>query len=422
MKKITYLLIGFLAISLFQCTKDFGTINLTYHKATAIYGDLDEIRSRTPLISPVKEIKDPGKIFVGDNLLLIGEEGEGIHVIDNSEPSQPNHLLFLEIPGNKEFIMKDQVLYAESYYDFLKIDLTNPQQPRIISRLENAFVEEFTNAQGEVLIGFDFEEVTETFKVGSVVANTIQSGGDNIFFFDYANRLIPPSAVPASFAGNSQSGNGTVNRIALHKEHLYVVSRSTMTIIKDNDQLEFVNQQWLGSDLETIFPHGEFLFVGAQSSMTMYSVVDPTLPVMVSSFWHANSCDPVLPSGDAAYVTLRTGDEQRCPGDINALVVLDISQISNPIERQELEMQSPYGMALIGDLLFVGEGANGLHIFDATDPHQLVSIKHDHSVTAYDIMAHPSQNDIILITGPDGLGQYQINGETTLNLIHQIGL
>ena len=72
-------------------------------------------------------------------------------------------------------------------------------------------------------------------------------------------------------------------------------------------------------------------------------------------------------------------------------------------------MRSPYGMAMIDSKLFVGEGENGLTIFDATNKLELVEVLHDGSIQAFDVMEHPTRNDLILIAGPNGLEQYIIN-------------
>ena len=418
MKKYFALLL--LLSCLLSCNKDFGSVEVTYKKATAIYGDIDAVR-QTPLSDGPKSIENPGKIFVADHLILIGEEEKGIHVIDNTNPTSPQNVSFITIPNNREFFVKMPYLYAESQYDMLKIDISNPNQPILISRIEEAIAEEMTNERGETLIGFNFETVTEKFKVDTDVANTVQNDLDNYIYFDYARQIIPTSAVPASFAGNSGDGNGSVNRIAVHNEHVYAISRSHMTVYKDGGSFEKVSDAWLGSDMETIFPHNKHLFIGSQSSMTIYGLNNPENPEFVSGFWHATACDPVYPVDDVAYVTLRTGDFTNCPGDENALIVLDISTIQAPQEVQEITMSSPYGMTLINDLLYVGEGANGLRIFDVTDRKKPVQLTHDKSVTAYDVIAHPTKSDVLLIAGPDGLSQYQIDGDQSMDLLNQIG-
>lgn len=407
MRQHLFLLLLAVAI-LHSCTEDLGTVDVTYTKATAIYGDLNQVRN-TPLLDAPKEIDNPGKIFVSNDFLLIGEEEKGIHVIDNSDPNNPTPARFVNIPGNREFYVKGNTLYAESYYDLVKIDLSDVQQPTLVSRLENAFGEELVNAKGEVLIGFNFEQVTESMKPSNPVRQQ-PWGQQEIYYYDYAQTLIPPSAVPASFAGSSGGAIGSVNRIATVDEYVYVVSRAKLNTFRDNGTLELVASDYVHNSMETIFPDGDRLFVGTRNSMEVFSIINRAQPQQVGSFFHANSCDPVYPDGDVAYVTLRTGDFADCPGDVNALLVLDINDVGFPTQIQEIVMESPYGMSLLADKLYVGEGANGLKVFDATDRRNLKLETSDPKVEAYDIIRHPNRTDLILIAGTNGLQQYKIDG------------
>lgn len=415
------LLLLFLPIGLLltSCSKDLTRVEVTYTEATAVYGDLTEIRA-TPLIGEMQEVVNPGKIFTSAEVLLIGEEGKGIHVIDNSNPENPVTTAFINVPGNREFFVRDNTIYAESYYDMVKIDISNLQQPQLVDRVENAFASEFIDEQGRTLIGFEFERVTKKLDPSDNVYNMVVDGQDQFIYYDFNQRLIPESAVPASFAGSSNSSIGSVNRIAYYKDHVYVVSRSVLSTFSDAGKFELLNSNATGWEMETVFPHQDRLFVGTRQSVDIYDLSDLANPQQVGNFWHATSCDPVYPDGDVAYVTLRTGDISNCPGDENALVVLDINNIQTPQSIQEITMESPYGMTLIGDQLFVGEGANGLKIFDATNRKDIELAKHDESIEAYDVIAHPTRADMVLIAGPNGLGQYAVEGGTDLGLVSQI--
>ncbi len=58
--------------------------------------------------------------------------------------------------------VKGDILYAESHYDLLKIDLSDKNNPRITSRAKDAFAnsENFKDQAGNTLIRFDFEQIT----------------------------------------------------------------------------------------------------------------------------------------------------------------------------------------------------------------------------------------------------------------------
>lgn len=404
MKSLT-ILSFFCLLVLTSCEDELGSnTTVTYTKATAVYGDLNIIR-QTPLKGTARQILNPGKIFISNNQLLIGEEGSGIHIIDNTNPENPVNTAFINIPGNKEFYIHEDQLYAESYYDMLKIDISNINEPILTSRAENAFSQELKNQNGETLIGFNFEEVTE--KVSQDWNYFDQLSKNNTIYFDYQSSIIPSSNVPASFAGNSQQGIGTINRIAFSNDHVYVIGHAKLSTFEDNGALELVNSSWHPWELETIFPHDDKLFIGTQSSMEVYDISNASSPQHISVFNHANACDPVLPVENTAYVTLRSSGTT-CPGDDNTLFALDISRIESPQVAQEIPMESPFGMSMIGDKLYVGEGENGLKIFDASEKQNLKLITWDKSIQAYDVLAHPTRTDLILVAGPEGLNQYRI--------------
>lgn len=426
------LMLFFLPLLLFSaCSKDFGTIKVTYQKATAIYGNLEEIRN-TPLVGIAQaNIENPGKIFVSDQFLLIGEEGKGIHVLDNTNAEAPQPLYFMNIPGNREFFVKDNTIYGESYYDVVKIDISDITAPKLVSRLKNAFLtDEVLNNKGEALVGFDFQEVTEEVALGSPIHQ--QASENNIVYFNHINSIIPPSAVPASFAGNSNSTSGTVNRITTYKDFVYFISFQKITTFQDNGQLALMSSTSVGNgDMETIFTKDNQLYIGARSSMLILGLENPEQPQMVGFFSHPNSCDPVYPYEDVIYLTLRSGDFGGCFGDQNALWVLEATSLNNNVggwqvnqnirTLQQIDMKSPFGMTMIGDKLYVGEGANGLKIFDATNRRNLSLLSWDKSVQAYDIIPHPSRTDLILIAGPRGLGQYKISNNNSFDLLSWVG-
>lgn len=409
MKKLMLAILVCNTIIFSSCNKDITTSEITYTKATAIYGDLSELRD-LPLNADVRELVNPGKIYVSEDLLLIGEEKEGIHVYDNTDPEHPNAISFIQIPKNKEFYVEGNTIYAESHYDMLKIDISNKQSPRLVNRIENAFANDLKNEQGESVVDFEFEVITEEIQEDTPIWSIITN--NETVFLDFNNRLIPSSAVPSSFAGSSGSSIGTVNRIAVLNDYVYVIGFQAIAVFKDDQELEFRSSSQVGWRMETIYPQQNALFVGTQTEMQILDISNPEAPDPIGWFQHGRACDPVLPVGNIAYVTLRTGDDMNCPGDENALVVVNTSNLRNPFQVQEVVMESPYGMTLIGDKLYVGEGANGLKIFDATDRDNIVEIKHDTSVQAYDIIAHPFRQDLILIASPNGFGQYEIDAAT----------
>jgi hypothetical protein len=81
----------------------------------------------------------PGKIMTYGNYLLVTEKGKGIHVIDNSIPSNPQVMGFLAIAGCTELHFRNPILYTDNFGDLISVDLTDLTQPRVIQRLAGGF-------------------------------------------------------------------------------------------------------------------------------------------------------------------------------------------------------------------------------------------------------------------------------------------
>ncbi len=394
-------------MSIISCTKDYGKVEVTYQEATAIYGDIEAIRSQ-PLNETIREITNPGKIYLGNDVILIGEEQEGIHVIDNSDPINPTSVNFINIPGNKEFFVKDNKIYAETYYDVVKIDFSDIHNAVLDSRAEYVFQDLWKNGE-QTLIGFSYKEVTTTLDQKDDFYQQVLA--ENEIYLDYAKNIIPKSALPSSFAGSGSNVSGTANRVTYTKEHVYIIGNNSMYIVADHSQgLKKVDSKTnIGDGVETIFPFEDNLYIGSRSAVNIFNISDPKQPIEAYEFEHATACDPVLPADGVAYVTLRTADFSACPGNTNSLLVLDTRDIYDVEQKKEIAMSSPFGMTIIGDDLYIGEGDNGLKIFDISNKYEPELKKSLDNIIAYDVIPHPTISNLILTTGLDGVSQYMIN-------------
>lgn len=72
-----------------------------------------------------QQLKDPGKIYSYKNYLLVGERNEGIHVFDNSDPKNPKAVGFIQIVGNSDMAIKNDVLYADHMGNLVAIDISD---------------------------------------------------------------------------------------------------------------------------------------------------------------------------------------------------------------------------------------------------------------------------------------------------------
>jgi hypothetical protein len=400
------------------CNKDICQREVTYIKGIPIYQDLDALRIPVVNRAPI-EITQPGRIFVSGHLLFVSEEDLGIHVIDNQDPTAPQPINFIPVPGNNELVVLDNDrLLVDSYYDILVLDVSDPRQVKELSRNEAVFPMPERNVEGHVLTGFDFVQVTEKVDCRSLFFD------DQVYYFDHNDQVIAPTAVPTAFSGASSSDgqkiSGALSRMTAVDDHLYVINgTSVRTFELQGDDVLPVGEQYAGFNIETIIAQEDHLFMGSANSMSIFDISNPAQPTWVSEFWHPTACDPVYPSGDVAYVTLRSGNT--CEGEVDELLVISISNIFQPQLVRSIPMREPYGLTLSKDRLVVCEGASGMVVFDVSDRQAPVQIAEDRSFTAYDVIEHPEMPGVMLVVGPDGLHQYHLSETYDFDELSVIG-
>ena len=209
---------------------------------------------------------------------------------------------------------------------------------------------------------------------------------------------------------NDIGTSGSLARFAIAGNYLYTVELEELKIfnISDEKSPEFVKQINPGFGIQTIFSQGNYLFLGSQWGVYIYDITSPENPIEISIYSHIYSCDPVVVSGDYAYSTLNSSGP--CGRGFDQLEVINISDKSNPYNVNTILMESPKGLGISGDLLFVCD--NGIKVFRLTDPANPSYIRTE-DVDANDVI--PIDN-MLIVTANSGLYIYDINtsGELTL--------
>lgn len=221
-------------------------------------------------------------------------------------------------------------------------------------------------------------------------------------------------------AVNPQTGiGGSMARFAITGNTLYIVSKQSLEVYNITDAANPVKAvtKDMSVGIETIFPYQNRLFIGANDGMYIYNNSAPDNPSFLTKYTHIQSCDPVVVQGNYAYVTLRGGVACRNWVTQSTLDVVDVSDPSNPQLVNSQIMQSPYGLGVSGNKLFVCEGDNGFKILDVTDPQLPIVKQHFKELTSYDVIA---RNNQLIITGTKGLFQYKFNDQDEVELLSKI--
>lgn len=87
----------------------------------------------------IKPIVNGGKIYVYQDFAFQVEVGEGIHIMNISDLNNPTKIGFIKIPGCSEISIQNNVLYTNNFSDLVGINLSDIQNPKVISRIEKVF-------------------------------------------------------------------------------------------------------------------------------------------------------------------------------------------------------------------------------------------------------------------------------------------
>lgn len=409
MKKFLMAAIGcaavcFIVFFLQGCLKD--KVTHTYTILRPIYQTKEVVKANIKSNEP-KGIESPGKIFIYDNYIFLNEPDKGVHVIDNTNPSNPVDKAFIDIPGNEDIAVKGNTLYADMYGDLVSIDISDPLHAKLLKTLPGVFPERnylggFATNNNMVVVGWERKDTTVEESLSS-------DKGYLVLAFSNA----PTPQLLASAAAKSAGIGGSLARFSIVKDYLYAVDHHNLmsVLISDPNNPKVAGNWFAGFDIETIYPMKDKLFLGSMDGLYIYDISSPAAPVAKGNFVHARACDPVVADDNYAYVTLKAGTT--CGPTNNELQIIDIKDVMNPSLLKTYPMTGPSGLSKDGNALFICDGKDGLKIYDAADYSKLRIIKQVSNIEPVDVIAW---NKNALVVTKDGLYQYDYSNLDNIHL------
>lgn len=349
----------------------------TFQANSPVYMTYEDLRAAVKQENP-RDIKNPGKIYFKDNYLFVNETMKGVHVLDVHDPSDPEKVAFISIPGNVDIAVKENVLYADSYVDLVAIDISDLDQIKEVARSEDIFpyilppydqeyrVAEVDKEKG-VVLEWELKEIRQEFKridYPVYYYNTFSEKAS----LDMLNFTAATGGVGGG-GGTTFGVGGSMARFGLYGDFLYVVDRSNLYTfnVAHVDNPVSLGTKNIGWDIETLFIYNQHLFFGTTTGMLVYNLEVEQNPSYVSRYTHITSCDPVVVQNDIAYVTLRDGGF--CGSAVNRLDVLEMKDNYTKINLvASHSMANPHGLGIDGDILFICDGEAGLKVYNASDP------------------------------------------------------
>ncbi len=86
-----------------------------------------------------RDYENPGKIYKYGNYTFQMDRGNGIHVINSSDPSNPKKVKFIQVLGCTDISIKDNILYTNNFKDLISLNISDINNVTLSARNKNAF-------------------------------------------------------------------------------------------------------------------------------------------------------------------------------------------------------------------------------------------------------------------------------------------
>lgn len=224
---------------------------------------------------------------------------------------------------------------------------------------------------------------------------------------------------------------GSYSRLMPIGNFLYAINNEDLATfdISDRNNPVLMDRQDVGFRIENLFYQDSILFIGSSQQLYIFNINSKGIPERKKSVAYFDSgiiCsyDPVIVSGNYAYVTLSpfTGEQVgNCWREftISELRIYDISKIEKPLLLNRFPMDSPKGLAIDGNILFVCEQDKGVKILDVTDKFMPKEISSLTGFKTYDVIV---RDKILYVVGTDQIREYDYSDVNNIKLISIIRL
>jgi len=222
------------------------------------------------------------------------------------------------------------------------------------------------------------------------------------------------SSLESDLAGSSGTGvGGSLAAMTVVGDFLYTLDNQSIKVFNLANPVEPVqvgNTIELDFGVETMFPYNNLLFIGSQTGMYIFDISTASNPQLLAEHEHFFGCDPVVANDSIAFVTVRTIEGCRGFVDFNRLEIVDVSDPTQPFTIADYDLNSPAGLGLDGNHLFVTDGDAGIRVFDVSDPYNATIIGNI-PVNAFDVIP---LDGLLIAVGAENLYQFDYTD------IHQI--
>ena len=196
--------------------------------------------------------------------------------------------------------------------------------------------------------------------------------------------------------------------------YLYVISNDKLDTYTLEQGVIKLSTDSLGAyGGEAVFSQNNTLVIGSSGS-SIYDISHPGQLNFVSGYSDLLPCDEFVIKDHYVFASLRIRDDCH-PAGTDALRIIDISSTTSLMNS--ISIDTPYGLSIDGDVLFLCGGLNGLSVFDVHDPLNVILIKHYNEIKGEYSNAAAG---LLLVTNDSFIEQYDYSDINNLKLLSKI--
>ena len=416
-KILPLVLIVMMCLQLTSCNNDddFNGFMDPVSVTVPVIKSKSEFRNSIEVTDPQPTNSD-GKIYVYDDLLFYIAQNSGIHLFNNQNPENPQNIAFIKLEGVHDISVKNDILYADNFMDLVVFDISNVSNIQLVNTEEDMLSYYATFPDDVLYYQSDIYPTNENEFVADYATVYMERAEveNNPDFYHWNSEIFLDTAL-----ANNIGVGGSYAKFQIYDNALYTIDDNRLYTfdITDYNSISLASETWMegwfGGELETTYILKDNLFIGATNGMHIVGLQDEFNPVYTSSFLHATGCDPVVVEELTAYITVR--GENSCGAIEDQINVIDVSDISAPVEYSTYFLSSPYGLGIKDQVLYVCN-SEGINVFDAQNPNDIV-LENTYGSNSKDVIPLASH---LITVGENVINQYNYVDNFGLEFISTI--
>lgn len=118
----------------------------------------EELEDSVIIESP-KNMEEVGKIYLWGSYIFINDNNKGFHLYDNQDPTNPNIIKYIKVPGSTDIAIRNNVAYMNQATDLLALSFVgNYHNIEVTERIRNVFPPQYISPDG-FYIDYDINKI-----------------------------------------------------------------------------------------------------------------------------------------------------------------------------------------------------------------------------------------------------------------------